>query len=100
MQSFRVMARAMSFANWPYSCSTPRRSIPIASNKLSRCSKRKLELRGRDLFYPLRLALAGRPGEGELDRVILLLDEAASLPFAIPVKSTRTRIVQFCSALD
>jgi hypothetical protein len=62
--------------------------------------KTKLELRGRDLFYPLRLALAGRPGEGELDRVILLLDEAAALPFATPVKSTRTRIVQFCSALD
>ena len=62
--------------------------------------KAKLELRGRDLFYPLRLALAGRPGEGELDRVILLLDEAATLPFATPVKSTRTRIVQFCSALD
>jgi hypothetical protein len=57
-------------------------------------------LRSRDLFHPIRLSLAGRIGEGELDRVILLLDEAAALPFATPVKSTRTRILEFCSALD
>jgi nondiscriminating glutamyl-tRNA synthetase len=62
--------------------------------------KEKLELRGRDLFHPLRLALAGRAGEGELDRVILLIDEAAALPFDTPVKSTRTRMLEFCAALD
>jgi hypothetical protein len=62
--------------------------------------KETLELRGRDLFHPLRLALAGRPGEGELDRVILLLDEAATLPFDVPVKSARIRVLEFCSALD
>jgi hypothetical protein len=62
--------------------------------------KEGLELRGRELFQPIRLALAGRPGEGELDRVILLLDEAAALPFALPVKSSRARILEFCSALD
>lgn len=62
--------------------------------------KEGLELRGRELFHPIRLALAGRPGEGELDRVILLLDEAAALPFALPVKSARARIVEFCAALD
>ena len=59
-----------------------------------------MELRGRELFHPIRLALAGRAGEGELDRVILLLDEAAALSFAVPVKSARERILQFCSALD
>ena len=57
-------------------------------------------LRSRDLFHPIRLSLAGRIGDGELDRVILLLDEAATLPFAVPVKSVRTRILEFCSALD
>jgi glutamyl/glutaminyl-tRNA synthetase len=62
--------------------------------------KEKLDLRGRDLFHPIRLALTGRAGEGELDRVILLIDEAAALPFAIPVKSIRARILEFCSALD
>jgi hypothetical protein len=62
--------------------------------------KERLELRSRDLFHPLRLALAGRSGEGELDRVILLLDEAAALPFDVQVKSARTRILEFCSALD
>jgi len=57
-------------------------------------------LRSRDLFHPIRLSLAGRIGEGELDRVVLLLDEAATLPFAVPAKSVRTRILEFCSALD
>jgi nondiscriminating glutamyl-tRNA synthetase len=62
--------------------------------------KEKLEVRGRELFHPLRLALAGRSGEGELDRVILLLEEAEAAHFAQPVKSARTRIVEFCAALD
>ncbi len=62
--------------------------------------KEGMELRGRELFHPIRLALAGRAGEGELDRVILLLDEAAALSFSAPVKSARVRILEFCSALD
>ncbi len=62
--------------------------------------KEEKEIRGRELFHPIRLALAGRAGEGELDRVILLLDEAAALPFAVPVKSARARILEFCAALD
>lgn len=62
--------------------------------------KAKLNCRGRELFFPIRLSLAGRVGEGELDRVILLLDSAALLPFHTPVKGTRRRILEFCSALD
>jgi hypothetical protein len=62
--------------------------------------KEGMELRGRELFHPIRLALAGRAGEGELDRVILLLDEGAAVSFAVPVKSARARILEFCSALD
>lgn len=62
--------------------------------------KTELEIRGRELFHPLRLALAGRAGEGELDRVILLLDEAAGLEFAARVKGARERILEFCAALD
>lgn len=62
--------------------------------------KQSLDLRGRKLFHPLRLALAGQAGEGEMDRVILLLDEAAEAGFADPVKSARTRMIEFCAALD
>jgi len=62
--------------------------------------KKEMDWRGRELFHPIRLALAGRAGEGELDRVILLLEEAAGLPFAMPVKSARVRIVEFCATLD
>jgi hypothetical protein len=62
--------------------------------------KTAVPYRGRGLFHPIRLALAGRAGEGELDRVILLLDAAAKLPFAAPVKGTRQRMLEFCAALD
>ncbi|MGH9743464.1 MAG: hypothetical protein ACRD51_14050 [Candidatus Acidiferrum sp.] len=62
--------------------------------------KESLGLRSRELFHPIRLALAGHAGDGGLDRVILLLDEAAALPFAVRVKSARQRILEFCSALD
>jgi hypothetical protein len=62
--------------------------------------KEKLTHRGRELFYPIRLALAGRPGEGALDRVILLLDSASHLPFRVPVKGSRQRMLEFCAALE
>ena len=55
---------------------------------------------GQQLFYPVRLALAGRTGAGELDRVILLIDRAARLPFPVAVKSARQRMLEFCAALD
>lgn len=62
--------------------------------------RHRLEVPGRALFHPLRLVLAGRAGEGELDRVILLLDEAAALPFAVAVKGTRARVMEFIGSLD
>lgn len=62
--------------------------------------KAGLDIRGRELFHPLRLALAGRCGEGELDRVILLLDAAAAARFAVPVKTARERILDFCSVFE
>ncbi len=62
--------------------------------------KEGLDIRGRELFHPIRLTLAGRAGEGELDRVILLLDEAAGAGFAVRVKSARERILEFCAGLD
>lgn len=62
--------------------------------------KSEIETRGRELFHPIRLALTGRAGEGELDRVILLLDEAAVLQWQIPVKGAAERILEFCAALD
>jgi len=62
--------------------------------------KESLDIRGRQLFHPIRLTLAGRSGEGELDRVILLLDEAARAGFAVRVTSARERILEFCAGLD
>jgi hypothetical protein len=56
--------------------------------------------RSRELFQPIRLALAGCSGTGELDRVILLLDGAAKLDSAVAVKGTRQRMLEFCAALD
>ena len=62
--------------------------------------KGDLDFRGRELFQPLRLILAGRAGGGELDRVALLLDEAAAAEFAVKVKTAHERVVDFCAALD
>lgn len=77
--------------------------VPLTTerfNAIIDTMKVRLDIRGRELFHTLRLALAGRVGEGELDRVALLLDEAAAANFATPVKSARTRIIEFCAAID
>jgi nondiscriminating glutamyl-tRNA synthetase len=60
--------------------------------------KAELDIRGRELFHPLRLTLAGRSGEGDLDRVILLIDAAWEAGFA--VKTVRERMVEFCSVME
>ncbi len=62
--------------------------------------KSRLPYSGRELFYPVRLALAGRPGGGELDRVILLLDDASITPGLAPVKNVRQRVLEFCAGLQ
>ncbi len=62
--------------------------------------KEAVPYRSRAMFHPIRIALTGRVGEGELDRVILLVDSAAKLNFSVPVKNTRQRMLEFCSALD
>jgi hypothetical protein len=62
--------------------------------------KSTLRYRSREMFHPVRLALAGCAGGGEMDRIILLLDSASKLPFSKPVKGTRQRMLEFCTALD
>jgi hypothetical protein len=62
--------------------------------------KSRVPYSGRELFYPVRLALGGRVGGGELDRVILLLDDAAATPGLAPVKNVRQRMLEFCAALE
>jgi hypothetical protein len=77
--------------------------VPLTSDRFHGvidAMKANLDIRGRELFQTVRLSLAGRPGEGDLDRVILLLDEAAAANFATPVKTARNRIIEFCAALD
>jgi len=60
----------------------------------------KLPYRSREIFLPLRVAVAGCAGDGTLDRVILLIDRAAATEGLAPVKSVRTRILEFCATLD
>jgi hypothetical protein len=76
---------------------------PLTSDRfreLIDAMKTNLDIRGRELFQTLRLSLAGRSGDGELDRVVLLLDEASAVHFASPVKTARDRIIEFCSTMD
>jgi glutamyl-tRNA synthetase/nondiscriminating glutamyl-tRNA synthetase len=77
--------------------------VPLTPERFSEiitAMKDTMEPRGRELFHPIRLALTGHSGDGALDRVILLLDGAAGLPFAVPVKTARARVVEFCSSFD
>jgi hypothetical protein len=77
--------------------------VPLNSDRLREIvdiMKTNLDIRGRELFQTLRLSLTGRLGEGDLDRVILLLDEAFAANFNTPAKSARARIIEFCSAID
>jgi hypothetical protein len=62
--------------------------------------KATLPYSSREIFHPLRVALTGQLGGGELDRVVLLLDRAAQAEGLAPVKTVRTRILEFCAALD
>lgn len=71
---------------------------PERFSEMVTAMKAELDIRGRELFQPLRLALAGRAGEGDLDRVILLIDAAAEAGFA--VKTVRERMVEFCSVME
>ena len=71
---------------------------PERFSEMVTAMKAELDIRGRELFHPLRLALAGRAGEGDLDRVILLIDAAAEAGFA--VKTVRERMVEFCSVME
>jgi hypothetical protein len=71
---------------------------PERFSEMVTAMKAELDIRGRELFQPLRLALAGRAGEGDLDRVILLIDAASEARFA--VKTVRERMVEFCSVME
>lgn len=76
---------------------------PVDSNRLKEivaAVKARLPYSSREIFHPLRVALTGRLGGGELDRVVLLLDGAAQTEGLAPVKTVRTRILEFCGALD
>jgi len=76
---------------------------PVDSNRLKEIVagiKARLPYSSREIFHPLRVALTGRVGGGELDRVVLLLDRAAQTEGLAPVKDVRTRILEFCAALD
>jgi nondiscriminating glutamyl-tRNA synthetase len=76
---------------------------PVDSNRLKEIVagvKATQPYSSREIFHPLRVALTGRLGGGELDRVVLLHDRAAQVEGLARVKTVRTRIVEFCAALD
>jgi hypothetical protein len=76
---------------------------PVDSTRLKEivaAVKSRLPYSSREIFHPLRVVLAGRVGGGELDRVVLLIDRAAETEGLAPVKSVRTRILEFCAAMD
>jgi hypothetical protein len=76
---------------------------PVDSDRfrsLMEAIKERVPYRSRMLFHPIRLALTGRVGEGELDRVILLLDEGAGAEGLACIKGVRQRMLEFCRAFE
>jgi len=76
---------------------------PVDSDRfrsLIEAIKERVPYRSRMLFHPIRLALTGRVGEGELDRVILLLDEGAGAEGLACIKGVRQRMLEFCRAFE
>jgi hypothetical protein len=76
---------------------------PVDSDRfrgLIEAIKERVPYRSRMLFHPIRLALTGRVGEGELDRVILLLDEGAGAEGLATIKGVRQRMLEFCRAFE
>ena len=70
---------------------------PVDSDRLNEivaAVKATLPYSSREIFHPLRVALTGRVGGGELDRVVLLLDRTARIEGLAPDKSVRTRILR------
>ena len=79
------------------------RGGPVNSDRLKQivaALKQQLPYRSREIFLPLRMALAGRAGDGGMERVILLLEAAEGAEGLSRVKSARERILEFCAALD
>jgi hypothetical protein len=76
---------------------------PVDSDRfrgLIEAIKERVPYRSRMLFHPIRLALTGRVGEAELDRVILLLDEGAGAEGLASIKGVRQRMLEFCRAFE
>ena len=61
--------------------------------------KETSDLRSRDLFLPIRLALAGKAGDGDSTASYYCSTSRCSAVRA-PVKSACARILEFCTALD
>lgn len=62
--------------------------------------KEETGCKGKDLFFPLRLALSARTSGLKLDRFIPLIEEGASLSFPKPIKNCVQRVKELTDFMD
>ena len=55
--------------------------------------------KGQNLFHPIRVALTGTPSGPQLDRLIPLIEAGSQLELPRPIKSCRSRLLEFHQAL-
>jgi len=90
----RVMRHGTLCGSLRCSCWRERRWIPSDSRDYYR-TERWPGYSRKGIVSSDSAGARGRAGEGELDRVILLLDEAAGAEFAVRVKTARERFWNF-----
>ena len=62
--------------------------------------KAATEVKGKELFHPVRIALTGAHSGPEFDKVIPLMEAGSQLPLPTPIVSVHQRVEQFLLALD
>ena len=60
--------------------------------------EKEIGRRGKELFHPLRVALTGAVSGPELQKLIPIFEEGATLPLSPPVKSCAARLREFARA--
>ena len=74
---------------------------PLAAERFKSMVKevqKETGVKGKDLFHPIRVMLTGSHSGPEFDKLIPLIEEGASLPLPVHVKSVKERVQAFQQA--
>jgi glutamyl-tRNA synthetase/nondiscriminating glutamyl-tRNA synthetase len=66
---------------------------------LAKAAQRETGKKGKELFHPLRVAVAGANSGPELEKLTPIFEEGAKLQLTRPVKSTGKRLREFAATV-